>query len=495
MSGSTISFTKYPAGQRTHGVFAEIDPQNTAGSEDQRTLIFGQMLGSGTAVANTVFQGTGLSDAKLECGVGSQLALMYQQYLGQDSFGEVWLAPQADDPAAIAATGTFTVTGTSTVAGTLSPYVAGVPVPVAVSAGSTATQAAASMAAAINANPNLPATAAAAAGVVTVTARNKGLVGNEIDLRLNFMGAAAGERTPAGLAVVAVTCAGGTQNPATAFAATLAMLNTKPFDFIVMPYTDSVSMNALLATLNDTVGRWSWQQEVFGCYFTAYRGTAGALTTFGLTRDEYQGNCLGFFDSPTPAWLWAADYAGASAVSLRADPALPLQELTLNVQAPPIASRFPLSVRNTNLFDGIGTFVVNHAGQVIIDRSITFYTTDASGAPDTTWLNTETPYSLVDLVRDMRTYLQATYGRKKLVADGSTISGGSNMVTSQTILAAVLARYKGYCDAGRAQNYAAFKAGAQAVNAGNGQVNLLLPFVLPSQLRQIVMKINFVANT
>ena len=101
---------------------------------------------------------------------------------------------------------------------------------------------------------------------------------------------------------------------------------------------------------------------------------------------------------------------------------------------------------------------------------VTFYQTDAAGAPDTTWLDTMTPFQVVDLTRDMRSFLQATYSRKKLVADGTNIGGGSNLVTSQTILASALGRYQGYCLAGRAQNYAAFKAGASAQNLGGGLV-------------------------
>lgn len=494
MSG-TISFQNYPANQRVHGTFAEIDPQNTAGSSIQRTLILGQMKAAGTATANTPFLATGPAAVKAACGAGSQIALMYAQYYAQDSFGECWLAPQLDDAAAVVATGTVAITGTATAAGTFSLYIAGNVVSVAVTSGTTAAAVATSLVTAINGNPDNPVAATASTGTITLTADNKGPAGLEIDLRMNYLGSLGGEATPAGLTVTITQMAGGTQNPTTALSTTLANLGAHPFDFIVCPYTDTASLNALATFLNDTTGRWSWQQQVYGGVFTAIRGTAATLQTFGAARNDYTMSGMGFFDSPTPAWLWAADLAGACAVSLRADPALPLQELTLNVQPPPIGSRFLPSVRNSLLFSGVSTFYVSAANQVVIDRMITFWQLNAAGGADITWLNTETPYSLMDIVRDMRAYLQATYGRKKLVADGTSIAGGSNMVTAQTILSAVLARYQGYCNAGRAQNYAAFKAGAQAVNAGGGRVNLLLPFVLPNQLRQIVMKVNFVANT
>ena len=443
------------------------------------------------------FLATGLNDAKVALGAGSMIALMYQQYLGQDTFGETWLAPQVDPANAVAATATVTFTGTTTAAGALALRIAGVIEPLSVASGTAAAAIATGWAAVVNADKDCPVSAVAAGAVVTLTADNAGVIGNEIDVRINYLGTAGGEVTPAGLtvAISSPQLIGGVGSPSADVATTLANLGDKTFDFIVCPYTDPTTLATLVSFLNATTGRWSWQLQLYGHVFLAYRGTAGALTTFGNGRNEYTASCMGFYDSPTPAWLWAADVAGACATSLRADPGLPLQELVLNVLPPPIASRFILSVRNTLLYDGLSTFVVSDAGVVTIDRMQTFYQFDASGAPDTTWENTETPFMVVDLTRSMRNQLQTTYGRKKLVVDGTNIAGGSNMVTSQTILATALGIYKGWCTTGRAQNYALFKAGARAENAGGGRVNLLLPFVLDDQLRQIVMSISFIANS
>ena len=496
MSG-TIPFKFYPANQRTHGVFAEINPQLSGGAGSQRTLIVGQMRAVGTAEAGVAFLGTSQPAVNLAAGAGSILARMYQQYRGQDSFGETWLLPLADPSGGVAASNIILFAGTTTAAGTVSLYVGGTLYAVPVASGTAAAAVAASVAAAVAADPDALATASMTNGQLTFTANNQGVVGNEIDVRINYLGTAGGEALPPGLTFSAANpqLINGAGVPTTGLQAALPSLGDMTFDGIVSPFTDGATLNVLAAFLSDSVGRWSWQQQLYGFVFTAIRGTAGALTTFGTGRNDYTMSGMGFYDSPTPAWLWAADYAGAAMVSLRADPGLPLQELALNVLAPPVASRFPIAIRNTLLFDGISTFVVNDAGQAIIDQAITFYQQDASLAPDTTWLYVETPFQVVDLTRDMRNRLQTTYGRKKLVADGSNIAGGSNQVTAQTVLATALGIYKGYCDAGRAQNYAAFKAGAQSQNAGGGRLNLQLPFVLDSQLRQIVMSINFIANS
>lgn len=493
MSG-TISFSSLDTTQRTHGVFAEVDPQYVSGDVLKRTLILGPMLSTGSATANEPFLASGATDVDAACGVGSVPALMYRQYIAQDSAGTVYILPQSEDSTAVAATGSITVAGTTTAAGTIALYVGGKKIQVGVSSGLAAADVATAIAAKITSTANMAVTVSASAGTITVTSRNKGETGNEIDIRLNYLGVAGGEETPAGITITITAMSGGATNPTDSLSTGLTNLADKEFDFIVSPYTDSTSLDLLANLLNDTTGRWSWDQMLYGGYFCAKRGTAATLTTFGNGRDEFTGSCMGFYDSPTPAWLWAADTAGAYAVSLRADPGVPLQELTLNVLAPPIASRFDRSIRNTLLYDGISTFTVNAAGTVIIDRAITFWQTNASGSADATWLNVETPYGLTYVIRNIVSFLKTNYGRKKLVADGTNISGGSNMVTSQTVLSAVIGRYKALCDDGYAQDYDTFKSNARAEYRGNGVVALLLPFHLVDQLRMIAIKVNFISG-
>ena len=502
MSG--INFKIYQTTNRAPGVFAEVDPSlaNT-GQVNQRTLLIGQMLPAGTYTAGVPVIATGLGDVKAGCGAGSQLALMYQQYRAGDSFGEVWLLPLADAGSSVAAAETITLTGPATAAATLflyagySPAVPTGRVTCLVNVADAATAIATNLAAAINAVPDLPVTATVAGAVITVTARNKGLAGNGIDLRMNYLGALGGETTPAGVTLTfsnpvanGSLLLGGTTNPTLTTALT-NIAGDQTFDFIVCPYTDSASLTAMDLFLNDTVGRWSWVQEIFGGYFTAYRGTLSAQVTFGTSRNGQHGSAFGLFDTPTPDFLCAADYAAQDAVSLRADPALPLQTLALNVAAEPLASRFNISQRNTLLYSGISTHKVSDAGVVSIDRAITLYQVNAAGAPDNSYLDVETMYTLQFVIRDMRIYLQTLFARVKLVADGTRIGAGSNMATSQTVVGAAVARYRLQAKAGLVQNPDIFAQQAIGQNAGNGLVKLLLPYQLANQLRQIAMLVQF----
>jgi phage tail sheath gpL-like len=117
----------------------------------------------------------------------------------------------------------------------------------------------------------------------------------------------------------------------------------------------------------------------------------------------------------------AAALAAQTAISVRADQAQPIRDVFLaDVLAPPVSSRFSLSQRNTLLFDGISTFNVDNAGNVILEKLITTYQfntfrgrrTTATWTPRrcSTW-----PASCASL----KTLVTSKYGRVKLAANGT----------------------------------------------------------------------------
>jgi phage tail sheath gpL-like len=479
---ASIEIPGYPDSNRVPGFYFTPQPQGGASQQNQRALIIAPMLSTGTATPDVPQISAGPSDAQAKYGAASIAAQMVQDYFNQDSFGELWVLPIAE-PSGSASTGSIAFTGPATAAGTLSLYIAGQLVPVAVSSGDTATVIGTNVAAAINALVNFPVTAVAATGTVTLTAVDKTVAGSDIDVRLNYGGTVAGQTTPAGVGTTITAFSGGVANPTLTTA--LGNLGTKTFDWIISAFSDPTSRASILSVLQDQTGRWSWQQQIYGHAFYAVRGNLSTLVTLGGTVNDQHEAILGVYDTPWPMYRVVADLAGASAVSLRADPALPLQTLALNMPAPPNSSRFDISAMNSLLYDGISTISVNDFGQVTIGRLITTYQVDAAGVPDDSYLDVETMFTLMFLMRDMRTFLANTYGRKKLVANGTLIPAGSNMVTAQLILQSAIARYQTYCTNGLAQNYATFAATAQAQNAGNGLVKLMLPWDLANQLRVV----------
>lgn len=491
---ASVPFKVIPGSVRIPGAYFELDNSqaNTSSGGTQRTLIIGQITSSGIAAPNVPLISSGIGDAALQGGGSSQLANMVSMYRNNDAFGEVWYLPLADASSATAASGSVAFTAVPTTAGTIALYIAGMVVNVPVTAGQAIASIATAVAAAINAIALMPVTAAAAAGVVTLTADNKGLCGNEIDIRFNYYGNAGGEAIPAGLSYTITAMSGGAVNPTLTTA--LGNLGDMTFDFIVSPYTDTASMTALQQFLNDQTGRWSWMQQLYGHVFMSYAGTFASLTTLGTTRNNQHESIMGFYGSPTPSWLWSCAIAGQTAVSVRADPGVPLQYLPLvGVLAPPLAAQFDISLRNTLLWDGIATFLVQPDGTVQIENLITTYQENAEGVADDSYLEIETMFQLMLEIRTLQADLLSKFGRCKLASSGSRPAAGSNLVTPNTISANIVALYKQREIAGYVQNSDDFaeQLVVQKNTTNPNRVDILWPGTPVNQMRTFATLMQF----
>lgn len=493
---SSVSFSNIPSDIRVPLFYAEVDnSQANSGSQTQRTLIIGQMTSAGTGVAGIPVLGAGVGDAKAQGGPGSLLHLLTVAYKASDSFGEIWFLPLADDTQGLKADGAIAITAAPTASGVIYLYIAGQLVTLSVTTADTKDTIAAGLVAQINATTLLPVTAVvstADTAIVTVTAKNAGLCGNDIDMRLNYKGTANGETTPTGLGLTLTQLSGGAVNPALDDA--LANLGDQPYDFIVCPYNDSTSLDALKSLLNDKTGRWSYANQVYGHVFSAKSGTLSALTTFGVTRNNQHETVLGVYDSPSPAWLWAADKAGACAVALRADPGRPMQTLTLSyVLPPPHASRFILAERNTLLWDGISTYDVASDGTVSLENVITTYQQNSYGEADDSYLEVETMFLLMYVLRQQKSVVTSKFPRMKLGDDGGRYSIGSGVVTPKVIRAELVANYGEMEEDGYVQDADAFGDGliVERDSSNPNRLNVLWPGTLINQLRVLALLAQF----
>ncbi|WP_175829718.1 phage tail sheath subtilisin-like domain-containing protein [Burkholderia cepacia] len=490
---STIPFKVIPQNYRLPGAIFELDnSQANTGATTQRALVIGQITAAGVATPNVPVICGGEGDAQNAGGVNSMLANMIVKYRLNDTFGEVWMLPVADAVGATAAAGSIAFTASPSANGTLSLYIGDQLVTVPVSAGDTVATTATDVAAAINAVASIPVTATAAAGVVTVTAVNKGACGNEIAIQFNYRGTAANEALPAGMAYTVTAMSGGATNPTLTTA--LANLGMTSFDFIVNPYNDATSLDAVKALLNDQTGRWSYLEQLYGHSFSGFSGTFAASTTLGLARNNQHETLLPADSSPSPSWLWAAALAGQVAVSVRADPGVPVQSLPLNgILAPPVPKRWQPSLRNTLLYDGMSTFTVADDGTVMTENIITTYQKNAQGVADDSYLEVETMYQLTLEIRTLQAMLSSKYARCKLADDGSRPEAGSNLVTPSTIKADIIALYNERVDAGFVQGKAAFAAAlvVQKNTTSPNRVDILWPGTPVNQMRTFATLIQF----
>jgi len=499
-----VPFSNVPNDVRVPLFYAEVDnSQANTATAIQRALIIGQMTSTGVATPDIPQICGGIGDAQAKYGINSQLAAMVNGYRKNDDFGEIWCLPLADPLDAPTASTTITVAGVPTKGGVISLYIGAggywgngtglYQIPVTPL--STVATIADSIANTINSDLKAPvAVEVSETNVITLSAVHAGATGNEIDVRLNYLDTLGGQATPEGLTITIASqkLTGGVSNPSLTDA--LANLGDTTFDFIVCPYKDTATLNALDDFLDMQNGRWSWSKQLYGGYFAVNSGTFGDQTTLGTSRNSPFGSILGVYDSPTPSWLIAAQYTGAIVQSLKNDPGRPLQTLPISgMFAPQPENRFELTERNTLLYNGISTFTVGDDGVCRVEAIITTYQKNAFGSPDNSFLKIETMYLLTYILRFMKTRITTKYGRVKLAANGTRFAQGSATVTPNIIRADVIAAYQELEFNGYVQDSKAFAKGLIVEqNAQNkNRVDVLWPGTLINQLNIFALLAQF----
>lgn len=487
---SNITVPGFDPSIRVPGVYFALDNSraNTAAGA-RRVLIIGQRLSSASGNNQQAVRDVGIAAATNLFGAGSQIVRTLTAYRTLDSLGEVWLLG-LDDPAGAAAMGTITINGTATAAGTLPLYVNDTLVSVAVSAGDTAATVATNALTSLQQKPGLPVSVTAQGGTITCTALNKGLVGNQIVLGVALLGQAAGQYVPAGLSVVTAQPTGGAGSPD--LATILAVQGQRSYDLLLHPYTDIGSLTAFQQWTDNLTGRWSPTQQLYGQGITAMRGTYGQLTALPLKNDPHQ-SVIPVSDSPSSPVSWIGWVGARVATSMRANPALPVTQLTIPALPPTEAGTFTFEQRNSLLYDGISTFVVSDDGTVSIERIITTYREDAAGNPDNSYLDIERLLTAQVCLQDLGQFLFEQCGGSIILQNGNRIPAGVRATTPDLIKRTVISRYRTQCDNLWCQNPDDFAAAVVVEYAGEGRVRMLLPYQFADQLWTMAGNCQFLA--
>lgn len=482
-----MSFNNIPSGTQLKVPLFYAEMDNSAANaftQNQRTLLIGQKLAAGVQASGQAVLVGSLTLAKQLFGVGSMLARMYEFYRLNDAIGEVWCVALDDNAAGVYATGTVTITGPATAAGTLNLYITGQRIQVAVSSSDTATVIAAAIVAAVNAATDLPVTAANTAGVVTLTARHKGSLGNDIDVRVNYRGVQGGESTPSGVGVAIVAMASGATDPSLSTAITA--MGDEEYDFIIEPYTDSANLDLLKTELNDSTGRWSYFRQIYGHAFSAKRGSQATLVTFGGTRNDQHVTVAGFETNvPNPCWEYVAAYGARNAAFLRDDPARPTQTGVLTgLMAAPAGQRFLWSERNALLGYGIATSFYS-AGNLAVERSVTTYQKNSYNQADASYMDIETMFTSAYVLRQLRYEITQRFPRHKLADDGTRFGPGQAIVTPKVIRGVLINKYAELEYNGIVENAKLFEKNliVERDNTNPNRLNVLLPPDYVNQLR------------
>lgn len=487
-----ISFSNVPSGVRVPLFYAEVDnSMANAGSNDLKTLLIGQMTSGEAEVGKPVLV-TGDSQGKELFGRGSVLAVMNSAFRKNNAVGEVWAIPVDVPENATAASGTFAIAGTATASGVINAYIGSVRIQTVVAIDDEAATIASNMAAAVNAKPDLPVTANAGGSDVTITAKCKGSICNDIKLGVNLAGFSAGESMPEGVNVSVTAMAGGNGTPD--LTATIAAMGDEEYDFIAMPYADISCLDALQEEMNDVAGRWSPTRQLYGHVYSAKRGSVSDLQSFGSSRNDQHATIIGV---EPEAQSSCAEFIGAfvarCASSIQADPARPLQTLELTgIASAPAGSRFSLNEKQTLLTNGIATTYVS-GSYTRIERAVTTYQVNAFGDADVSYLDSETLHTLAYIIRNLRSIITSKYPRHKLANDGTRYGAGQAIVTPSVLRGELIAQYQRLEERGIVENIELFKKYliVERNATDPNRVDVLLPPDLVNGLRVFAVLAQF----
>jgi phage tail sheath gpL-like len=493
-----ISFNSIPQGWKLPLVYIEVDPSQAGTPTSQKyALLVDYRLGIGTAPYDVPIACGTVADANNLAGQGSPLARMFAAFFALNKSTPVLILPIAQSGSGVAATGAITVTAGPTQAGELDLYIANQKVSVPCAAGDTPTIVGASIVTAIAAMPDLPVTATAAAGVVTLTAKWKGLTGNDIGIALNVLGPNGGETLPIGLAITLPTPAvlsGGVGVPT--WTTAIANLGDEPYEYVSLGFNDSGSLLAWETEYGfSDSGRWGWLRESYGHVMTAKRDTYANLFTYGSTNNSGVMSIMAVEpDSPSPLYEWIGAYAARAAGALSIDPARPLQTLTFDgVRPAPKNLRFNKTQLNALAGVGLAVQMVNAAEVAAIAREQTTYQKNTLGQSDNAYELMTTLATLAELFRRMRQAITNKYPRSKLADNGTRFGPGQAIVTPNILKGELISEYRQCEYDGLVENGDAFKAAliVERNDTDPNRVDVLWPGDVVNQLRMFAVLAQF----
>jgi phage tail sheath gpL-like len=496
-----ISFNNIPDTTRTPGVYTEVDNSRALQGLVQnphKALIIGQKVSEGSAEEEMLYAITKEDMGYSYFGPGSILARMCAKFKEANPNTELFAIALPDDGAAVKAVGTIhlsqAMSGVAGCTGTQTLYlmINGRKAYTVLTSGWSLADVNSAVVDTVNDDSHLPVVASTTAdSTIDLTAVNAGEAGNNIDFRFNYY---TGQSNPTFFtdSILVSAMASGANNPD--IGDVWAVIDGEQFHYIANPYDDAANLAELEGELEDRFGPL---EDLQGHGFTGYRGTQANCTTHGNDRNSPFNTNIGFYDGPNAPEEWAASLCGVAAKNLNNDPARPLQFLKLpGILPPPASSRFTRAEREILLYDGIATWIVDSGGNVLIERCITSYQSNALGLPDPSYLDVQTLATLGEIRFQYKTRMVNRFiiPRFKLADDTFPVQPGSYVVTPKTLKQEIISLFALLRDQGLIENLDDFidNLVIERDSADANRVNVLMPPDLINQFRVLAGLIQFI---
>lgn len=485
-----VTFSEIPGNLKIPFIRVEFDSKKAISgpiAQPYKSLLVGTLLSGGSGSVDTLYQVTNKDQAIALFGAGSVLAGMAEAYFARSGVSDLTMLAIAEPSGGAKATGSITVTGPATAAGTLNVYIAGRKVAVGVADEDTAATVAAAIVSKINANSNIPLAAAVNGGddtQVDLTANVKGVVGNDIDVRINYN---AEDETPAGIGISIDAMSSGSGVPD--YSGVDALLGDDHFNFIGISNTDSASLVDIKSMLNDRGSSARMLEAV------AVAGNTESVSTAGTLGNAHNNKFLSIISvksSPTPSYEIAADAVKMLALETPVNPARSFQTVTLPwVKAPALTDRLTSIEQDVLLNDGIATTDITNDGYVAMQRFITTYKTNENGGVDESFLDVNTILLLSRLRYDFRNRIAVRFARHLIADDNQPVSQGQEILTPSIGKGFAVSLFKDWQREGWVEDLAQFKTDlvVERDSTTPTRMNFLLPVNIVNPLRQVATKL------
>lgn len=302
-----------------------IDPSLNFYDGKCRVLIEGQYIPSEAAVvADKVMPVRSQRDLAALFGAGSVLTEALRKVFCQCPDGvEVYALPRADKVSGVAAEYELTVTGPATSDGRVTLFMgdADYNIDIRVRTGDTATVIANAIANAVSAD--FPFTASAAAGVVTFEAKNKGTIGNYLNIIYNWAGRT--NYAPTGVALALAQTVTGSGNPTVASGSYASIIGECCYSCYALLSDDTDWQEAFRDHIRDA---WSCDKpQCFGHGYVFNAGSVGQILATGDNSGELS-RMAHAADDPVFPYLKVASFAALSCCTACTNPELSIQGQT-----------------------------------------------------------------------------------------------------------------------------------------------------------------------
>ena len=240
----------------------------------------------------------------------------------------------------------------------------------------------------------------------------------------------------------------------------LAALGDVQYNHIMCSLNDETTIRELGELLDK---RYDAMHQIPGIAYIPKKGTHAELVTFApvsncplisfMPINQFSDSANDDLSDAAAIGAWV----GQIAPSLAIDPCRPLQTLKLSGVYSKATSEWTFAERNMLLYEGISTFTVNSAKEVMVERPITAYTENASGIADNSYLDVMTPATAMYFRQKQRSRILSKYGRHKLAKNGTKFAPGQAIVTPSMLKTELLVLYRDLEYNGIVQDFDGYK--------------------------------------